>query len=82
MTIRRLLKDRKLAPEETRRLNLAYKRTLRLLYLVDRNDPITELVAKKIIDIGLADVHDPAEICKIAVKQLGVHYTFRSPASS
>jgi hypothetical protein len=82
MTIRRLLKESKLAPEETQRLNLAYKRTLRLLYLVDRNDPITELVAKKIIDIGLADIRDPAEICKIAVKQLGVYYTFRSSASS
>ncbi len=73
MTIRRLLKNSKVAPEETQRLNLAYKRTLRLLYLVDRNDPITEMVAKKIIDIGIAGIRDPAEICKVAVKQLGIH---------
>jgi hypothetical protein len=73
MTIRRLLKDSKLAPEETQRLDLAYKRTLRLLHLVDRNDPITELVARKIIDIRIAGVRDPAEICKVAVKQLQVH---------
>ena len=71
MTIRRLLKDRKLAPEETQRLNLAYKRTLRLLHLVDRNDPITEMVAKKIIEIGIRGVRDPTEICKVAVKQFG-----------
>jgi hypothetical protein len=73
MTIRRLLKDVELAPEETQRLNLAFKRTLRLLHLVDRNDPITEMVAKKIIDIGIAGIRDPAEICKVAVKQLGFH---------
>jgi hypothetical protein len=73
MTIRRLLKDSKVAPEEAQRLNLAYKRTLRLLHLVDRNDPITEMVAKKIIAIGIAGIRDPAEICKVAVKQLGVH---------
>ncbi len=71
MTIRRLLKDRKLAPEETQRLNLAYKRTLRLLHLVDRNDPIAEMVAKKIIEIGIRGVRDPTEICKVAVTQFG-----------
>jgi hypothetical protein len=71
MTIRRLLKDSKLAPEETQRLCLAYKSALRSLHLVDRNDPIAELVAKKIIEIRIAGIRDPAEICKVAVKRLG-----------
>jgi hypothetical protein len=71
MTIRRLLKDSKLNAEETERLYLAYKRALRSLHLVDRSDPIAELVAKKIIEIGIAGVRDPAEICKVAVRQLG-----------
>jgi hypothetical protein len=71
MTIRRLLKDSNLTPEETQRLCLAYKSALRSLHLVDRNDPIAELVAKKIIEIRIAGVRDPAEICKVAVKRLG-----------
>jgi hypothetical protein len=71
MTIRRLLKDSKLGAQEVRYLQVAYKRTLRSLHLVDRSDPIAELVARKIIEIGIAGVRDPAEICKVAVRQLG-----------
>ena len=71
MTIRRLLKDSNLNAEETERLHLAYKRALRSLHLVDRRDPIAELVAKKVIAIGIAGGRDPAEICRVAVRQLG-----------
>jgi hypothetical protein len=39
-------------------------RTLRLLHLVDRNEPLTDLVAKKVIEIGQSGVRDPAEIAK------------------
>jgi len=38
--------------------------------LVDRDDPIAEMVAKKIIEVG-ATVRDPEEVCKLAVEQLG-----------
>ena len=65
MTIRRLLKDSKLAPEETQRLCLAYQRALRSLHLVDRNDPIAELVAKKIIEIRIAGVRNPQRSAKL-----------------
>jgi hypothetical protein len=72
MPINRLLNDSNLGPEEIERLNSAYGQALRSLWLVDRNDPIAEIVAKKIIEIGAADVRDPAEISKLAVEQLGV----------
>jgi hypothetical protein len=36
---------------------------------LDRNDPLTEIVARKVIEIG-AIVHDPAEIAKQAIKGL------------
>ena len=72
MTIRRLLRDNKVgAPEEAERLDHAYKYALRSLYLVDRNDPLTEIVAKAVIEIGATGVRDPAEISKIAVKRIG-----------
>jgi hypothetical protein len=59
MTIRRLLKDDKLAGP-----------VLRSLHLVDRNDPIAEIVAKTVIGIGATGVREPSEILKIAVKRL------------
>ena len=69
MTIRRLLKDDGGA-QEIERLNRAYKCALRSLHLVDRNDPISEIVAKTVIAIGATGIRDPAEISKIAVKRL------------
>jgi len=39
---------------------------------VDRNDPIVDIVAKKIIEIGATGISDPEEISKTAVKQLGL----------
>ena len=71
MPINRLLKGRNLEPEDTERLNRAYTFTLRSLSLVDRNDPLAELVARQVIEIG-ATVHDPAEIAKIAFKRLNL----------
>jgi hypothetical protein len=53
-------------------LNLAFKQALRSLHLVDRDDPLAELFARKIIEIAATGVHDAAEIAKIAVKQLGI----------
>jgi len=71
MTIRRLLKDDKLVgPHEVERLDRAYRDVLRSLYLVDRNDPVAEIVAKTVIGIGAAGVREPSEISKIAVKRL------------
>jgi hypothetical protein len=38
--------------------------------LVDRNDPIAEIVAKTVIEIGATGIREPSEISKIAVKRL------------
>ena len=72
MTIRRLLKANRLAglQEVEQRLNRAYRDVLRSLYLVDRNDPVAEIVAKTVIEIGASGVRDPSEISKVAVKRL------------
>ncbi|MFB9262239.1 hypothetical protein ACFFWD_03495 [Bradyrhizobium erythrophlei] len=72
MTISRLLQGSKLGPEEIERLKSAYRLALRRLCLVDRNDPIAEIVAREIIEIGATGVRDPAEISRIAVEQLGI----------
>jgi hypothetical protein len=70
MPLTRLLKDSKLTPDDIKRLNKAYTFTLRSLSLVDRNDPLTEIVARKVIEIG-ANIH-PEEIARTAVKGLRI----------
>jgi hypothetical protein len=71
MTMQRLLKNTTFGPEEIERLVTAYEETLRALGLKDRSDPITQLVAEKIIAVGRLGIEDPAEISKVALKELG-----------
>jgi hypothetical protein len=70
MAILRLLQNSQLAAEDMARLVAAYEKTLRALRLVDRSDPITELVARKVIEIGQSGVRDPAQISRLAVMAL------------
>jgi hypothetical protein len=65
MPLDRLPHGSSFSPEEGARLNLALEITLRALHLVDRNDPITETIAKKIIKIGRSGLNDPAEISDV-----------------
>jgi hypothetical protein len=71
MTIHRLLKNTTFGPEEIERLVTAYEQTLQALGLKDRSDPITQLVAEKIIAVGRLGIEDPAEISKLALNELG-----------
>lgn len=71
MTIYRILQNMPLAPEDISRLAAAYEATLLALELASRSDPITELVARKIIEIGQTGVHDPLQISQLAIKELG-----------
>ena len=45
---------------------------MRSLSLVDRDDPLCELVARKIIQIDARGTHDPKEIARIAATEFGV----------
>jgi hypothetical protein len=58
----RLLTDSNLTPEQRRVLERAFSATLRKLGLVDRNDPICEIVARKVIEIAgtRSGLDDPA----------------------
>ncbi len=69
MPIDRLLADSRLGPEEVKRLNTAYIYALRSLSVIDRNDPLTEMLARMIIEIGATGVSDPAKISELAVER-------------
>ena len=72
MAIYRLLQNSPLGPEEIAVLTDAYERTLRKLSLVDRSDPMTEIIAKKIIELGQRGVREATLLSELALKELGV----------
>jgi hypothetical protein len=82
MPIDRLLQNRELEPAVQKVLRLAFVRALRLLGLVDRNDPVCEIVAYKIMEIGATGVGDPIAISDIAVRQLSAFIADRKNRSS
>ena len=71
MTIYRIMQNMPLAPEDISRLAAAYEATLIALQLTSRSDPITELVARKILEIGQTGVRDPLQISELAIEELG-----------
>jgi hypothetical protein len=65
-----LLKRRGIGLEDSEILKQAFNLALNGLYLVDRNDPICEMVARKIIEVGLNGTRNPQEIAALTIKQL------------
>lgn len=72
MAIHRLLQNTPLGPEEIERLVQAYERTLQILDLTSRSDSLTQIVARKIFDIGQTGIRDPEQISKLALRALGI----------
>jgi hypothetical protein len=72
MAIYRLLQNSSFGPVEIAVLTDAYERTLQKLSLVDRNDPLTELIAKKVIELGQRGVCDAGQLSGLAIKELGL----------
>jgi hypothetical protein len=72
MAIYKLLQNTVLGPEEIKRLTDAYELTLKAYSLKDRSDPLTQLIAKKILEIGQTGIEDSAELSKLAIMQLGI----------
>jgi hypothetical protein len=72
MAIYRLLENSAFGPEEIRCMTDAYEHALRTLRWLNRSDPLTEMLAKKIIAITRSGEHDPALISAQAIKDLGL----------
>ncbi len=71
MSINPVFRMTDLQPEEVKRLELAYKHALRSLSLLDRDDPLTRILAKKIIEVGAFE-RDPQRISDIVIKDLRI----------
>lgn len=73
--IGRLLRDGTFSPEEIARMTAAYHAALQLLEMDnDPADPVTELIAKKIIDVTKHGENDPPRICARALRELGIPF--------
>ena len=71
MAIYRLLKNLlALGPKEINRIIEAYEQALHTLCVKDRDDPLTEMIATKIIKIAQTGTHDAAQLSALAIKEL------------
>jgi len=70
--IYQIIQNTPLEPQDLQRIITAYEQTLLVLGLKDRDDSLTRIVAYKIFEVGQTGIEDPAEISKLAMKQLGI----------
>ena len=67
MAIYRLLQKSAFAPEDVKRMETAYELALVGLALKNRNDPLTETVAKFIVEAAQTGETQPDKICTLAL---------------
>lgn len=72
MAIYRLLQNSPFGPEQISQMTKAYEQALVTLGLTDRNDPVCEIVARKIIGVSKTGECDPLVIAARAIKELGI----------
>jgi hypothetical protein len=56
------------APEEVVMLGKVFEDVLRIKGLVDRKDPLTELVAKKLVELAVAGMRDPDRLKALTIQ--------------
>lgn len=79
MAIYRLIKKGAFGPDEIKAMTTAYEAALLDLGLVDRDDPITEIVASAIVSITDRGERDPVVIKERALNTLGASKFDRGP---
>ncbi|HTZ02435.1 MAG TPA: hypothetical protein VMC05_08890 [Xanthobacteraceae bacterium] len=72
MPIYRLLQQSAFSPEDIDRLGTAFEDALRVLKLADRSDPLSETIAKKLIEIAQTGERDPRQIRRRAFAALNL----------
>ena len=70
MPINQLLKDSKINRDDVELLAAAFRLALHELQLLDRNDPVCDIVARKVIETAKYGARDPRETASRAVTQL------------
>jgi hypothetical protein len=68
--IRAFIGNASFTPEKIEAMTFAFNDALAQLGLVDRTDPLAEIVAKKIIEICRVGECDPKRLCELALKDI------------
>ena len=63
-------KDCAFTPEDTKVLGAAFEDTLSALQLVDREDPLTLVIAKLIVELAKEGERDPMRLRELALKSV------------
>ena len=71
-----------LGPDDIACASSAYEAALKLLNLTDRTDPLTEVVAKKVIEVAQAGEDDAMRICARVLDELGISPTEAAPSEA
>ena len=82
MPITRLATEAGLGPDDIACASSAYEAALKLLNLTDRTDPLTEVVAKKVIEVAQSGEDDPMRICARVLDELGISPPEAAPTES
>jgi hypothetical protein len=70
MAIQRLLGSGAFDPDAVRALTTAYEHACAALDLLDRTDPLTEIIAKKIIERAKRGELDAIRLCEAVLEEL------------
>jgi len=73
MAIYRLIASGSFGPDEIEAMTAAYESALMDLGLIDRDDPIMELIARSIVNVTGTGERDPVRIKERAIHALGIH---------
>jgi hypothetical protein len=71
MPIYRLLQTKVFDPDAVSAMTAAYEAVLQSIQLIDRTDPLTDIVARRVIDYGAAGERDAIIIRDGVLKELG-----------
>jgi hypothetical protein len=71
MAIYRLLEGAAFGPDQIRAMTDAYENALRIFGLA-RTDPLTESVAKKVIEVALTGERNTQRLAALVIDQLGL----------
>jgi hypothetical protein len=72
MAIYRLLRHTAFDPEMIACMTEAYEGALRVLRLANREDPLTEIIAKKIVELAQLGELDPVRLRTRTLDELGI----------
>jgi hypothetical protein len=70
MAIYRLLQSAVFDDHAVKAMTTAYEAALVELGIADRNDPVTEMVARKIVALAGLGERDPERLCQMALAEL------------